>query len=222
MNWFKRRQRKKWQLNWFRRKEGTSHESSLHENPVHVPSERFEQRVLRTERQAIHQVMRRVEGGRHRDGSWQQQAFEECAERLAQHDRGEITADQIVHDIVSAAAKRAIGEDVTVDVEGLPFFMRRATITGIRRSWQTYGDNVLRLDSAGKSVKGHAGTRREAISERVRHEVWRRDGAQCVDCGSRERLEFDHIIPVSKGGSGTARNIELRCESCNRKKGARV
>jgi 5-methylcytosine-specific restriction endonuclease McrA len=38
----------------------------------------------------------------------------------------------------------------------------------------------------------------------------------------RERLEFDHIIPVSKGGSNTARNLELRCETCNRKKGATI
>lgn len=63
---------------------------------------------------------------------------------------------------------------------------------------------------------------REPIPQRVKHEVWRRDGARCVDCGSRERLEFDHIVPVSRGGSNTARNLELRCETCNRKKGARV
>ena len=36
------------------------------------------------------------------------------------------------------------------------------------------------------------------------------------------KLEFDHIIPWSQGGSNTARNLELRCESCNRKKGADV
>jgi 5-methylcytosine-specific restriction endonuclease McrA len=64
--------------------------------------------------------------------------------------------------------------------------------------------------------------RRQAIPQHVRHEVWRRDQGQCVDCGSRERLEYDHIIPVSKGGSNTSRNIALRCESCNRRKGARV
>ncbi|MCD6311840.1 MAG: HNH endonuclease, partial [Elusimicrobia bacterium] len=29
-------------------------------------------------------------------------------------------------------------------------------------------------------------------------------------------------IPVSKGGSNTVRNIELLCESCNRKKNARI
>jgi HNH endonuclease len=63
---------------------------------------------------------------------------------------------------------------------------------------------------------------RAAIPQRVRHEVWRRDRARCVDCGSRARLEFDHIIPVSKGGSNTARNLELRCEGCNRHKGARI
>ena len=64
--------------------------------------------------------------------------------------------------------------------------------------------------------------RRESISEAVRHEVWRRDGGACVDCGSRERLEFDHIIPFSKGGSNTARNLELRCEVCNRAKSDRI
>lgn len=59
---------------------------------------------------------------------------------------------------------------------------------------------------------------RQAISSAVRREVWRRDEGRCVKCGGRERLEYDHIIPVSKGGSNTARNIELLCESCNRSK----
>jgi hypothetical protein len=63
---------------------------------------------------------------------------------------------------------------------------------------------------------------RERIPERVRHEVWRRDQGRCVVCGSQERLEFDHIIPISRGGSNTARNIELRCEYHNRAKGAQV
>jgi hypothetical protein len=64
--------------------------------------------------------------------------------------------------------------------------------------------------------------KRHSIPESVRHEVWRRDGGACVDCGSRERLEFDHIVPVSKGGANTARNIELRCQDCNRSKAAKI
>lgn len=59
---------------------------------------------------------------------------------------------------------------------------------------------------------------RERIPEHVRIAVWRRDGGKCVRCGSRKKLEYDHIVPVSRGGSNTARNIELLCETCNRKK----
>ena len=59
---------------------------------------------------------------------------------------------------------------------------------------------------------------RQSIPTAVKREVWRRDGGRCQECGSRERLEYDHEIPVSKGGSNTARNIRILCEKCNRKK----
>lgn len=63
---------------------------------------------------------------------------------------------------------------------------------------------------------------REKIPEEVRIAVWRRDQGKCVRCGGRENLEYDHIVPVSKGGSNTVRNVELLCESCNRQKGDRI
>jgi hypothetical protein len=59
---------------------------------------------------------------------------------------------------------------------------------------------------------------RTPIPVDVRIAVWRRDQGRCVRCGSRENLEYDHIIPVSQGGSNTLRNIELLCEKCNRSK----
>jgi len=63
---------------------------------------------------------------------------------------------------------------------------------------------------------------RPRIPEKVRIEVWRRDGGKCARCGSREKLEYDHIVPISKGGSNTARNIELLCEKHNRSKSNNV
>lgn len=70
----------------------------------------------------------------------------------------------------------------------------------------------------------HEGTKnkRERISEDVKMFVWRRDQGKCVECGSQEKLEFDHIIPVSKGGSNTARNLQLLCENCNRTKSNKI
>jgi len=57
--------------------------------------------------------------------------------------------------------------------------------------------------------------RRESIPQEVMDRVWNRDGGRCVKCGSQENLEFDHIIPVSKGGATTYRNIQLLCKKCN-------
>lgn len=59
---------------------------------------------------------------------------------------------------------------------------------------------------------------RPPIPEEVKIAVWRRDNGRCVKCGSQENLEYDHIIPFAKGGSNTARNIQLLCEKCNRQK----
>lgn len=74
----------------------------------------------------------------------------------------------------------------------------------------------------GSQEETNQANRSRHISESVRHEVWRRDQGRCCQCGSQENLEFDHIIPFSKGGSNTARNIQLLCEVCNAKKRDRI
>jgi hypothetical protein len=60
------------------------------------------------------------------------------------------------------------------------------------------------------------------ISQDVKDKVWNRDGGVCVECDSNDSLEFDHIIPFSKGGANTYRNIQLLCEKCNREKSAKI
>jgi len=81
----------------------------------------------------------------------------------------------------------------------------------IRREVEAF-DNIKQADIA----------RRERISDSVRLFVWQRDQGKCVKCGNAEKLEFDHVIPVIKGGSNTERNIQLLCEQCNRTKGASI
>lgn len=73
-----------------------------------------------------------------------------------------------------------------------------------------------------EKLEGAATVYREPIPEAVRIYVWRRDEGRCVRCGGNMKLEFDHIIPLAKGGSNTERNIQLLCEACNRSKGATI
>ena len=61
-------------------------------------------------------------------------------------------------------------------------------------------------------VLGGSESPRERIPPEVRRAVWIRDQGRCARCGGREKLEYDHIVPVSRGGSNTERNIELLCE----------
>jgi len=66
------------------------------------------------------------------------------------------------------------------------------------------------------------GERREIIPQDVMDKVWNRDGGKCVQCGSQEHLEFDHIIPFSKGGATTYRNLQILCKKCNIEKSNKI
>lgn len=53
------------------------------------------------------------------------------------------------------------------------------------------------------------------IPQDVKIAVWQRDQGKCVQCGATSYLEFDHIIPHSKGGANTVGNVQLLCRKCN-------
>lgn len=51
--------------------------------------------------------------------------------------------------------------------------------------------------------------------------IVRRDDYRCQHCGEKLRddeVEFDHIIPVAKGGSSEEHNLRLTCYDCNHDK----
>src|SRR5260221_5675447 len=84
---------------------------------------------------------------------------------------------------------------------------------------------LRRLPSSKTPQRRHRAAA-EAGRPRVPHDarlfVWNRDGGCCRNCSSREDLQFDHVIPLARGGSNTAENIELLCGKCNRAKSARL
>jgi hypothetical protein len=59
---------------------------------------------------------------------------------------------------------------------------------------------------------------RKAISTSLRHQVLKRDGYRCIECGATNKdtkLEIDHIIPVNSGGENTLDNLQVLCKACN-------
>jgi len=71
-------------------------------------------------------------------------------------------------------------------------------------------------------IKRQSTNQRKPIPTSVKKAVWKRDGGKCVNCGSDVDIEYDHIIPVVKGGSSTIQNIQILCKKCNRKKSASI
>jgi len=56
----------------------------------------------------------------------------------------------------------------------------------------------------------------------VKRAVWKRDGGRCTfvsrhgrRCEARSGLEFDHEVPVARGGRATTGNLRLRCRAHN-------
>ncbi len=67
--------------------------------------------------------------------------------------------------------------------------------------------------------------KRQAIRPGIRFDILTRDHHRCVCCGRGAedgvKLEVDHILPVSKGGTNHPNNLRTLCTACNRGKAAK-
>jgi hypothetical protein len=63
--------------------------------------------------------------------------------------------------------------------------------------------------------------KKKPISQRIRMQVFERDGFKCRKCGAQTDLTVDHIIPESKGGAHELFNFQTLCRRCNLEKGTK-
>jgi hypothetical protein len=68
----------------------------------------------------------------------------------------------------------------------------------------------------------HGPCRPEHIPADVKRAVWTRDQGCCQwplasggICGSTRRVEFDHVVPLARGGPSTTSNLRLLCSRHN-------
>jgi ATP adenylyltransferase len=79
------------------------------------------------------------------------------------------------------------------------------------------------LAERGLSTWDYSLLETDPVPHSVRYQVLARDRI-CQLCGAtrdHERLEVDHIVPRSRGGSNDPDNLQVLCAPCNRAKGNR-
>jgi hypothetical protein len=52
--------------------------------------------------------------------------------------------------------------------------------------------------------------------------VMKKSDSRCVNCGSDQDLQIDHIVPHSRGGTNGLDNLQMLCRDCNLSKGAKT
>jgi len=53
----------------------------------------------------------------------------------------------------------------------------------------------------------------------TRHNIFKRDKNECQYCGTTKDLTLDHVVPRSRGGRSTWKNLVAACKRCNASKG---
>ena len=81
--------------------------------------------------------------------------------------------------------------------------------------FQRLKDKVNRI----KELTAPRGNKRNNIKDEILSFILKRDREECVTCGSKDNLQFDHILPLSKGGSDEPENLRILCRSCNLSRG---
>jgi hypothetical protein len=84
-------------------------------------------------------------------------------------------------------------------------------------------DEFLRLKHKVERLRNLKENRKSAtrgyIADDVLAYVLVRDEEKCVKCSSKQSLQFDHILPISRGGSDEPDNLRVLCRSCNLARG---
>ena len=78
-----------------------------------------------------------------------------------------------------------------------------------------------RTDQYVENYPDRLGTKnnRDATLQIQRYDIMARAKGICAACGCRDKaLDVDHILPVNKGGTDEASNLQALCFTCNRQK----
>lgn len=119
--------------------------------------------------------------------------------------------------LVNEDAKKAGNEHWIVFVSTHEYFVKEPYLSILLKQ----NSEKLNKKFNGKTKKTN---HRTQITKSIRHEVLKRDGYKCKECGTTQKestLHIDHITPVSEGGTDELSNFQTLCSTCNLSKSNR-
>jgi 5-methylcytosine-specific restriction endonuclease McrA len=112
------------------------------------------------------------------------------------------------------------------------FYAEKRTLFGIKSQCKTCHSRTA--ISSRDPEKVRASGRRSEAARRARkanrsvaitlqdwivlEHLW---GTKCLKCGSTHNLQWDHIVPLSRGGDHCVENLQRLCKKCNEHKHAK-
>ena len=78
-------------------------------------------------------------------------------------------------------------------------------ITALISLAQVHNGRAIKFGASGK------------LTGKELFDAYHAQGRHCLCCGNPE-IVYDHVVPLSMGGTNTIDNIQLLCSKCNRRK----
>lgn len=108
-----------------------------------------------------------------------------------------------------ARQRQYVGTSTVKSREVFKFRLDLTTATDEEPARRSVGDDTLEHN--------------RVIPSDVKLEVYKRDAGQCVRCGAKDNIHFDHVLPFSRGGTSLrSENIQLLCARHNLEKAAHI
>ena len=112
-----------------------------------------------------------------------------------------------------------VGSDFYIDGDRLSAEEVSLILWDRQRKHERKLERLRQERTAVEEVRDQARSgRRSRISAETKRVVFERDDGACVRCGASSELQFDHVIPVSRGGASSVANLQILCGPCNREK----
>jgi hypothetical protein len=121
----------------------------------------------------------------------------------------------------SQSSQRGTLEKWRDDVYAAVLDLEEGAVTVIRQAMQSVtldGDRLIEWDKRQVSSDSQRLPWQEWAA--IRESIFKRDDYTCGYCGKQGgRLECDHVVPLSRGGTNDRANLITACYDCNRSKG---